>query len=76
MKSDVAGQAGPFEGADQRLGVEFRAAGVPVAVLQAVLELQEPDRDQVDEHHRRQADVQTPEGNSHRPLLARSCGTK
>ncbi len=43
-EEDVPGQAGPFQGAHQRLGVKLRAAGMPVAGLQAVAELQEADR--------------------------------
>ncbi len=67
-EQQVSRQPGPFQEVDQRLCIELGGSRVPIAMLKAVPKLQKAHGDQVDEDHARQADIQTPEGQSHGPV--------
>ena len=70
---DVAGQPQPL---DQRVGVvgeELQLARLEVAVVDGLVELQDPERQQRREAHPGQADVRRPEADP-RPLLRPALG--
>ena len=57
---EIGRNAHPVERFDDRTGCDLRAAGVPHAVFDGVVELIEPGRDQGKDGHRRQPAVKPP----------------